>query len=764
MSTSDATVPSGNGAEPRAEGSPLTQARVKQALDAILDLQEGWPDETSAGLLGDFEQPKGSRFVQWLAGANPVVLAQVPWEGTKFSKLGTALLVPPILGWVGLTVTLHMTLGRKSFDEWLAIGSLPWIFLVIAVDRMLISTRVDYQVTELDDGSVELTEQTPSRSRTLLVVTRVVLALALGVTTGEPLLAALFGSEAVELANEKAQDEYLAKVERLQKKTTSAARDQADADSAERERLEAEIRELTAGMTSVRAAYDSAQRSCSASPRSAVCGEPLTVARDSLGLVIAHNQPKIDSAQGDLKDLGERATAAGNAFTGAIEAIPVPKELTLSQLGAWKRIELTNQLLPWWQKGALMALLMCLDCLAILGKALVGRTAHDELLSMASGVAAYRWQDRLLEDVERVHTRRRVRRAAFQQVADDLRGPARFDNTARAVRYERDVASGDRHHDDNGSSGGNEPASLLPLAVNAIAMRYRTEPLASGGFADVHDAYMVSNRLEPWMADSDLVVKLARAGAEDQLAAEVKWYLQYREALHVVLPRNYPLRDDERSALVMEKQPRLSLDLFLDGPGRARRDELEVRIVIAWFRNLIDHLENVWKLGLVHGDGKPANILVTGRLDDPMVEFPSSTPAFGNAGSLLLCDMSTCQALDSPVIAFTRGYTPPTYNRLSFAGDVYSFLGCVGWFLLTGHHPQHSLKVTTRPSAVHLNPMLAEVPALVAVVEDWMDMDYLRSLPADAAGLAVDLRAAVQRVDTDLASVAHRRIMTGEES
>jgi hypothetical protein len=60
--------------------------------------------------------------------------------------------------------------------------------------------------------------------------------------------------------------------------------------------------------------------------------------------------------------------------------------------------------------------------------------------------------------------------------------------------------------------------------------------------------------------------------------------------------------------------------------------------------------------------------------------------------------------------------------------------------------------------------MLAEVPALVAVVEDWMDMDYLRSLPADAAGLAVDLRAAVQRVDTDLASVAHRRIMTGEES
>ncbi len=118
---------------------------------------------------------------------------------------------------------------------------------------------------------------------------------------------------------------------------------------------------------------------------------------------------------------------------------------------------------------------------------------------------------------------------------------------------------------------------------------------------------------------------------------------------------------------------------------------------------LVDALETLHALGVLHRDLKPNNVLVT--------ELPDSLPL------LQVCDFGISRRLkDGAVrvteVVVTRGYSPPeqiTDKALTEAADIHALGGCLR-FLATGRHPDQELLSTDHALEPLWSKMLAELP------------------------------------------------------
>ncbi len=264
-----------------------------------------------------------------------------------------------------------------------------------------------------------------------------------------------------------------------------------------------------------------------------------------------------------------------------------------------------------------------------------------------------------------------------------------------------------------------------------LAGRYRLGPVAGdGAMGEVHLAEDV--RLARPVAVKSLRPELARYPEVRQRFSQ-----EARAAARISHPNVVRVYDsgeeDGVPYLVMECLPGTSLADELEGgvldPRRARRVGLDV----------LGALDAAHRLGVVHRDVKPGNILLTAVVDGPV-----KVSDFGIAKSA-----DDRSLTDSGGLVGTAAYLAPERVAGAPAGpasDLYS-LGVVLFESLAGRKPHQGETALALALAIHMGgaPSLGELrpaldPALVAVVDKALARD-----PADrwvsAAEMSEALRA-----------------------
>ena len=215
----------------------------------------------------------------------------------------------------------------------------------------------------------------------------------------------------------------------------------------------------------------------------------------------------------------------------------------------------------------------------------------------------------------------------------------------------------------------------LPVAGRYVLL----EEIGRGATGTVHRARDLRTR-------TDVAAKVLRGGDADALLRFVREQAHRIEHPHVLSPLGWAAEDDV--ALI-------AMELVRDGSLRdllARRGRLSRPAVAVLLAQLLDALATVHERGVVHGDVKPANLLLRA----------------GVRPHLLLADfgVATCRHDAVRLVAHgpagTPAYLPP--ERLAGADphpsqDVYA-AGVLGRRLLTGGSPLLTLcDSMTRPEA-----------------------------------------------------------------
>jgi serine/threonine protein kinase len=221
-------------------------------------------------------------------------------------------------------------------------------------------------------------------------------------------------------------------------------------------------------------------------------------------------------------------------------------------------------------------------------------------------------------------------------------------------------------------------------------------------------------------------------GAEDRLRHEA------RILAHLSPDTRFPtvlelVEQEGELYLAMEDLQGETLETLMHGL-LAKGCFLPSEQVVAWGRELCYMLDKIHAYGLVYGDLKPTNIIVT----------PS--------GQLSLIDFeSTCE-LDSkarPYRLGTRGYISPqraARKPAAVTDDIYS-LGALLYFLATGAEPSrapNAFALLDRPPAL-LNPAVG--PELIDVITHCLEPDatkrFLSVASVDAALAQIGPKASV---------------------
>lgn len=127
-------------------------------------------------------------------------------------------------------------------------------------------------------------------------------------------------------------------------------------------------------------------------------------------------------------------------------------------------------------------------------------------------------------------------------------------------------------------------------------------------------------------------------------------------------------------------------------------------------KNMVEVLERVHKIGFVHADIKPSNIIV-GEKRYFLIDWTGSIPPLSS--------------FDAEMMVGDKKYSPPEIMNgiLDYSGDVYS-LGCTLYFALTGKHifclEKESVANQLWSKAHHLVCNLEELPTFFRGLISWM--------------------------------------------
>jgi eukaryotic-like serine/threonine-protein kinase len=194
--------------------------------------------------------------------------------------------------------------------------------------------------------------------------------------------------------------------------------------------------------------------------------------------------------------------------------------------------------------------------------------------------------------------------------------------------------------------------------------------------------------------------------------------------------------DDGRPYIVMECVPGETVADVL-----ARRGQLPPAEAVGLALQACAGLEHAHRAGLVHRDVKPQNLLVR---DDGTLKIVD----FGIARAL-----ETTRLTQAGTILGTAAYLSPEQaagDEVTAAADVYS-LGVVLYELLTGRTPytfDNLAELAHRQATEPIEPIREHASDVPRALEDVVMRCLARNpayRPASAAGLAQELRAALQR-------------------
>ncbi len=283
-----------------------------------------------------------------------------------------------------------------------------------------------------------------------------------------------------------------------------------------------------------------------------------------------------------------------------------------------------------------------------------------------------------------------------------------------------------------------------------VAGRYRLGPvIGRGGMGEVR-------RGRDLRLDREVAVKLLRSDLAEQPEVRRRFEEEARSAAQLVHPNVVATFDSGEHAgapyIVMECLPGRTLaDELAEGPLATAR----VRQVAA---AVLGALSAAHRVGIVHRDVKPANILVA---DDGSAKVAD----FGIAKSTQGLDLTIAgQVIGTPAyLAPERLDGQPATPQ----SDLYS-LGVVLYEALAGRQPfsgetplalAHAVHTTTPVPLGQLRPDLA--PDLVATVERAMDRVPARRFP-DAGAMADSLTAGVTASPAGCGGAARDNAVPGD--
>ncbi|WP_433227977.1 DUF4407 domain-containing protein [Actinomadura formosensis] len=147
-------------------------------------------------------------FLAWLGGGDKEILAQVPWERTKFTQMAGVLLTTAGLAVVSMSLVLHD--GMKAHWFWAVPFGVLWGFVIINLDRLLV----------LSMGSVR-----EKRRLLFLAAPRLFMAGVLAVVISTPLVLRIFESDINRQIYQTQQEQSK---EQKQRAANTAEQDQAN--------------------------------------------------------------------------------------------------------------------------------------------------------------------------------------------------------------------------------------------------------------------------------------------------------------------------------------------------------------------------------------------------------------------------------------------------------------------------------------------------------------------------------------------------------
>ena len=403
-----------------------------------------------------------------------------------------------------------------------------------------------------------------------------------------------------------------------------------------------------------------------------------------------NSQDAVDSSA----RLAERRTELDDLQSG--KARPV--------YGLSERFVATEDAVDWRIRWALRLLFVFVDMTPILLKLTMGVSTVDQMVAIRRRIAIYPFLQEL-RDVEAAFkdgqdvrpllpvagTERR--RGRVSHLADLVvsglsarlrRSPRQdavsADDIPEAPRGRTSTEADPSPDPVSGRTYESDPKNLL--FVDGIQY-VRMEQIGSGNFANL--VRVKPNNPDDFDTSFPLVAKIPKRGSASrgQLQRENEIYRRLRTNTGVA-----DLVRGDRNALVLRYYPRTSIDRYYFGE-RSSAHRFSLADWIEWLHSLQDMLAALWQLGYAHGDGKPANILLTGDTGSadagPSLHEPNRAVVidFGSAGLFGTKPTTESFGYAPPEIALRRNRAP-----LSPLTDLYSMLGATSYYLLSGGvHP-----------------------------------------------------------------------------
>ena len=588
----------------------------------------------------------------------------------RYVSVGAAVLVTSIFAVFSLVMALSLALGGSAIS-YLPLGVM-WGLAIFNLDRWMVSS-VNYGVAG-DPDSGGLPRKVGAK---LALIPRLALAVVLGLAISEPLVLALFDDEIEqEIAAMQREDIEAVEIQKATRRAELEANDPivgpiaasgVGASPASRlvddnpvvADLRRQIDDLNEVIADDLAKVEAAQTLYEDEITEGGGGRAAGVGQVALGLRVALEaaQDRLDGHRNDRDGLNIQLAAAISTASGAISsddnAVQARREAIADEVdaefasdlaaiaasdGLLAREEALARLvednpglrLRRWLPGLLI---LIVDSMPAMLKFLSSESVHDRKARYAAGIETINARSEFeleLARVNRINVNERRHldgRELLPQPSAKRHRPSKppEQSPSRFVTAPVDVAAPPTDPVDFGSPRPiDTDRSTIPAFSNTAIdfsklegtnlligdMPYRlVQWLARGGTSELYLA-MPKRPVSLQEPNQPVVVKIVPKSKIRGTEATIIDQVRHPRVAHL---RGFSkLGKEEALALAFRYYPDMSVDRFLFGTGQNPAD-VAVRDVVRWAGGLIDALEAIWNHGIIHADGKPANLLVEPR-------------------------------------------------------------------------------------------------------------------------------------------------------